>query len=135
MNSIVHACLDRGSYTLSAGTLEPAIVLRRLLDALRVIDADSHRAFVASSTYVAIPTDALHDELHRWWGSDAAIQLVENLILRIDLSMAPYRFVCGMVDLDHFVLEPLQDTRARHATSRLPPNISALRARVRPEER
>ena len=134
MNPIVQACLERGSYTLSAGTLEPAIVLQRLLDALRVLDSDAHRAFVADPTYIAIPTAALHDELDRWWGSDAAIQLVENLISCLDRSVAPHRLVCAFVGVDHFVLEPL-DPSAQHVASGPPPSISALRARVRHGDR
>ena len=67
MNPIVQACLERGSYTLSAGTLEPAIVLQRLLDALRVLDSDAHRAFVA-------------DPLHRQFAGDLSLHRTAQLV-------------------------------------------------------
>ena len=134
MNPIVHACRERGAFTLSAGTLEPAIVLERLLAALQVLDPDGHRAFVSDPRYVAIPTVALHDELHRWWGSDVALQLVERLILAIDHCMARHGFVCGLLGTDHFVLEPLASAPAPGAGPGPPPRISALRARVRRED-
>jgi hypothetical protein len=132
MNRIVRECLERGSYVLSTGSLEPAVVLQRLLDALRVVDPDSHQAFQAAGAYAAIPLEALRDELHRWWGSDEALKLVENLIVGIDLSMAPHGFGITLAANDRFLLEPLDGAPAPGGTaSGPPPSVSALRARVR----
>jgi hypothetical protein len=151
LNSIVRACLASGAYTLSSGTMEPAVVLRRLLDALLIVDPDAHRKLTTEgSSYSVVPNAALHDELHRWWGSEEALLLVESIIGAIDNATARHGFICSFQGSDHFLLErvdnplPLGSAGAtipppttHHpppTTHHPPPSISVLRARVRPNE-
>ena len=63
-NRILRECRENGSYTLSAGTMDPAIVLRRLLEALVTLDSETHRRLTGpGSPYSAIPAHAIRDEL------------------------------------------------------------------------
>ena len=135
-NRIIDGCRQRGSYTLSDGTMEPAVVLKRLLDALLVLDPVAHGRLLADDSSHAIPLPALYDELHRWWRTDAALQLVEHVVRAIDSAASPYGFIFGVVGETRLVLERMDPTSvgssAGLGTTDPPPSVSALRARMRP---
>jgi len=91
---ITDACKTNGHYTLSTGTLDPSVVLTRLLDALAHLDPGSHEVITApDGQYACIPREALEDELSEWWNTDAAQALLERIIAAINAA-APPGYVC-----------------------------------------
>jgi hypothetical protein len=135
---IVDACKTNGFYTLSAGTLDPAVVLTRLLDALALLDPRSHEVITASDgQYACIPGAALRDELSAWWNTDAAQSLLERIIAAINAA-APEGYVCSYRAGDCLVLAPIDAEPPEPgaptvipASGGLAPNVSVVRARVR----
>ena len=128
-----------GAYTLSLGTFEPAIVLRRLLHAWRLLDPAAYAGSPLGATAVAaVPAAALTDPEHPWWGSEAATTIVEEVVGAIGRAVAPHGLCVNVSEPDRIELV-LLDTD--HSESTLPdrsssppssPAVSALRQRVRP---
>lgn len=139
-NRIIRACRRDGRYPVSAGTMEPAVVLSRMLDALEVLDPEAHQTLTKPGSPIsAVPLAASRDERHPWWNSLTAIALVESVILAIDRAGAPHNCALDFLGSDRFEIVLVSPTITENSngvvdTSRPPPSISALRARVRREE-
>lgn len=149
-NRIAHVCSTTGAYTISAGSLDPQVVLPRLLLTLRDLDPGAHaRVTSPDGAYPAVPDSALNDSQDPWWSTDAAVEALAALIEAINTA-APPGFACIFESRDHLALLPLFDRpgaptgacrpsldpplpRPPLTSSRAsPPSVSGLRARVDP---
>jgi hypothetical protein len=145
VNRVIRACREEGSYTLSAGTMDPAVVLERLLDALALLDSAAHSRFMEpGGRYSAIPLPALDDEQDSWWESDSSIGFIETVIGVINVATAPHGLACSFADADRFELvcvEPDDESNKTRTSdlgsgsSRPPSSVTALRAHVRSHRR
>ena len=135
---IIDACNTNGFYTLSAGTLDPLVVLTRLLDNLALLDPQSHEVITAADgQYACIPRTALEDAQNEWWNTDAAQVLLERIIAAINAA-APEGYVCTYRAGDCLVLAKVDmlppasgAPSVDPSAGVLAPNVSAVRARVR----
>jgi hypothetical protein len=140
---ITDACNTNGFYTLSAGTLDPSVVLTRLLDALALLDPQSHEVITAAAgQYACIPRAALEDALSDWWNTDDAQALLERIIAAINAA-APPGYVCvyragDCLELARIDTAPpgagapsAAPSSAEPPSVVLAPKVSAVRARVR----
>lgn len=135
-NFVLHACRVAGCYTISAGTSSPAVVLGRLLDALAILDPETHGVITEpGGEYACVPVEALHDEANAWWGTEAADGLLKLLFASVNAA-APEGFACLCADGDRIDLARIDpECSPEESRSHPPAQISALRARVRPPQR
>jgi hypothetical protein len=138
INHIARACQEDGSYTISAGTMNPAVVFARLLDTLAILAPAMHGELTApGGAYVSIPRYALAHELSPWWDSEEAAGVIKEVIGAIN-DAAPNGFACQLTKGERWVLTRIDDSsehdgsNAESSDSEPPPHVSALRARVRP---
>jgi len=132
---ITQACLSTGAYTISVGTMNPTVVLARLLDALVVLSPEAHRLLTApGAAYSAIPPEVMRDSANAWWETDAANWVIQGLVSAINAA-APKGFCCVYSEgdrLELFYCGPSPGSRREAAP---PPSVrrrySAIRARVR----
>lgn len=132
---ITVACLTAGSFTLSAGTMDPAIVLERLLVALSVLSLAAHRRLVApDGPFARAPEAALRDGASSWWGTEEASVFLQTVIGAIN-DAAPLGYACSYSDGDCIELVRLDadgtDQREFDVNVSVPPKLSAVRERVR----
>jgi hypothetical protein len=128
MDPITQACMDAGAYTLSVGSMNPAIVLGRLLEALSVLDPCAHRALVApGGAYACIPPAMLCDALNPWWESDEATRSMDLIVAALNAS-APVGFCCVFSEGDR--LELARYDEPRRARELAPPPASTRRSTV-----
>ena len=132
IDRITLACIGAGAYTLSVGTMNPAIVLPRLLDALAALNPHAYRELVApGGPYASIPTGMLADAMNPWWETTGAQGIVQLLVEALNAS-APAGFCCVYSDGDRLELarhEPAKPPRepARPAPAR---RVSTIRRRT-----
>lgn len=92
--TIAHVCRVVGSYTLSAGSTDPSVVLPRLLDALAALAPAAHTRLTGPSGMVSrVPAAALADGLHEWWSSEGGSDLLAEFMVALTLA-APSGFTC-----------------------------------------
>jgi hypothetical protein len=131
---ITVTCLAAGKFTLSAGTMEPAIVIERLLVALSVLSLSAYRRLLAPDGPLAkAPTTALRDGSSSWWCSHEATLFMQAVIGAIN-DAAPAGYVCSYSEFDRIELVRL-DTEVvygRQFSVRVSsiPAVSAVRARA-----
>jgi hypothetical protein len=130
---ITIACLAAGSFTLSSGTMQPAIVLERLLIALSVLGPSAHRRLLAPDGLLAsVPASALRDESSSWWDTHDAGLLLQSVIGAINAA-APAGYACCWAELDRIELARIdaQETDRHPFVAALsnPPPVSAVQAR------
>lgn len=135
---ITQACLGTGAYTISVGTMNPTIVLARLLDALAVLDPRAHREHTApGAAYSSIPADILRDPVNPWWETDAGDRVIQGIISAINAA-APKGFCCVFSEGDRLELFYCGPTPGSRRDAAPPPSVrrrfSAIRARVRTHE-
>jgi hypothetical protein len=137
INHIARACQEDGSYTISAGTMNPA-VFARLLDTLAILAPAMHEKFTApGGAYVSIPWYALAHELSPWWDSEEAAGVIKEVIGAVN-DAAPNGFACQLTKGERWVLTRTDGSAERDganaeaSSSEPPPHVSAIRARVRP---
>jgi hypothetical protein len=132
LDRITQACQEAGSYTLSVGTMRPAVVVKRLLTALAALDPNAHgRITGPEGEYGKLPPDAFYDE-SGWWDTEQANAFVLCLIAAINAA-APKGFACSWSHDDRLELVPIDPPPTegvRPAASGPPPHVSALRMRV-----
>jgi hypothetical protein len=133
INRITQACLGAGAYTISVGTMNPAIVLPRLLDALAVLSPSAHRELVApGGAFASIPAEMLCDAANPWWTTATALAVVDRILGALNAA-APAGFCCVYSEGDRFELVRIEDPTARHAPAPTPSftrRSSAIRCRV-----
>lgn len=113
IDRITLACIGAGAYTLSVGTMNPAIVLPRLLDALAALNPHAYRELIApGGPYASIPSGMLVDAMNPWWETSAGHEIVQILVGALNAS-APAGFCCVYSDGDRFEL-------ARHEPAKPP---------------
>jgi hypothetical protein len=132
---ITVACITAGSFTLSAGTMDPAIVLERLLVALSVLDLAAYRRLLLpDGPFARAPEEALRDGVSSWWGTDEASRFLLSVIGAIN-DAAPVGYACSYGQGDCIELVQLDADGAEHApfdvSISVPPKVSAVRERVR----
>jgi hypothetical protein len=88
-NYINAACDSVGYCILTENTTDPAVVLKRLLTALRVLSPEAHAD--ADAAALSIPSEALADEGHAWWSSAAADAVMHTIGLALN-AHAPKGF-------------------------------------------
>lgn len=92
--TIAHVCRVFGSYTLSAGSTDPSVVLPRLLDALASLAPATHAWLTAPSGVVSrVPPAAFDDGSHEWWSTESGSDLLAELMVALTLA-APSGFTC-----------------------------------------
>lgn len=131
---ITVTCLAAGSFTLSAGTMDPAIVLERLLVALSVLDLSAYRRLLApEGPFARAPATALRDGASTWWGTHDAGTFLQAVIGAIN-DAAPAGYACSCDELDRIELVRLDthrlDCRQFGAGVSISPAVSAVRARA-----
>jgi hypothetical protein len=136
INHIARACQEDGSYTISAGTMNPALVFARLLEALSILDLAKHAQLTAlGGAYGSIPWYAIASESSAWWDTKEATGVISEVIGAINAA-APDGYACQLGAGDRWELA-LVDSPAVHEAetaesfSEPPPHVSALRMRVR----
>ena len=131
---ITQACLSTGAYTISVGTMNPSIVLARMLDALCALDARLHRELTApGADYAAVPSEVLRDGSNPWWETPAADRLIQGLLNAINAA-APKGFCCVYSEgdrLELFYCGPSPGRREGAPPPSVRRRFSAIRARVR----
>lgn len=132
---ITSTCLAAGSFTLSAGTMDPAIVLERLLVALSVLDLSAYRWLVApDGPFATAPEGALRDGASSWWGTREADMFLQAVIGAIN-DAAPAGYACCCDELDRIELVRVDaresDWRQFAAAMSSAPAVSAVRERAR----
>lgn len=132
---ITVTCLAAGSFTLSAGTLEPAIVLERLLVALSVLSLSEYRRLLAPDGPLACaPRGALRDGSSSWWDTHDAGRFLQAVFGAINAA-APAGYACSWVEHDRIELRRVDpwalDWRQHGAAVSVPPAVSVVRERVR----
>jgi hypothetical protein len=134
---ITQACLSTGAYTISVGTMNPTVVLARMLDALSVLDPRVHRELTApGADYAAVPADSLRDGSSGWWESEAADRLIQGLLNAINAA-APKGFCCVYSEgdrLELFYCGPSPGRREGAPPPSVRRRFSAIRPRVRATE-
>jgi hypothetical protein len=134
VDRVTHACSVAGSYTLSAGTTDPALVLQRMMDALSALAPELHCKLTgAGGIYTLIPPEALTDGLSAWWETSDAETLLLSVTTALNQS-APKGFVCVWSEGDRFELVRIEANGQPAAEARpptAPPHSSAVRPRVR----
>lgn len=133
INRITQACIGAGAYTLSVGTMNPAIVLPRLLDALAVLSPSAHRDLVApGGAYASIPTEMLCDAASPWWTTATGLEIVDLIVGALNAA-APAGFCCVYSEGDRFELVRQADPSPRREPGRTQPfthRFSTVRCRV-----
>jgi hypothetical protein len=132
---ITVTCRAAGSFTLSAGTLEPAVVLERLLVALSVLSLSEYRRLLAPDGPLAgAPRAALRDGSSSWWDTHDAGMFLQAVFSAINAA-APAGYACSWVECDRIVLGRVDagelDWRQLGARASAPPAVSVVRERVR----
>ena len=135
VDPITVTCLSAGSFTLSAGTLEPAIVLERLLVALSVLSLPEYRRLLAPDGPLAgAPRAALRDGSSSWWDTHDAGMFLRAVFGAINAA-APPGYACSWVERDRIELRRIDtselDWRQLGAGVSAPPAVSVVRERVR----
>lgn len=133
INRITQACIGAGAYTISVGSMNPAIVLPRLLEALAGLNPRAHRDMVApDGPYASIPAEMLRDASNPWWETARATGLVQRMVSALNAA-APAGFCCVYSEGDRLELArhdaPLS---GRDAAPTPPPGrrFSTVRCRV-----
>lgn len=129
INRITQACIGAGAYTLSVGSMNPAIVLGRLLDALSVMNPGAHRALLApGGAFASIPPEMLGDGSNPWWETAEATDVMDVIVAALNAS-APVGFCCVYSDGDRLELARYDEPRRAREPS--PPPASTRRSTVR----
>jgi hypothetical protein len=130
IDRITHACIGAGAYTISVGTMNPAIVLPRLLDALAVLNPRAYRALVApDGVFVSIPPEILHDPSNPWWDTATASRILQIMVGALNAA-APAGFCCVYSDGDRFELARYDEPRRPREPAQ-PPVDTRPSSRVR----
>jgi hypothetical protein len=132
INRITQACIGAGAYTISVGSMNPAVVLGRLLDALAVLDPGAHRALVEpGGAYASIPPEMLRDALNPWWETPAAADIMDVIVAALNAS-APVGFCCVYSEGDRVELARYDDPRRAREPAQPPASTrrSTVRTRV-----
>jgi hypothetical protein len=69
-----------GCYIVSEGTLRPVDLIPKYLDALNELAPEAcQRAQTPACGFQIVPSYALEDKSHEWWGSELAYEALECL--------------------------------------------------------
>jgi hypothetical protein len=95
-NTIREACAAQGSCVISEGTMDPRVVLPRLLAALEQLSPAAHHQLTQpGSGLSAIPAYAMEDEHSDWWDGDDASAVLNALVGALN-EAAPEGFFFGI---------------------------------------
>lgn len=86
-------CAHAGFCLLSDGSVEPAVIIERLLVALIALDPDALDALIhPESALLAVPNEAAADSAHPFWDSAQAQAILEGLYAALNRA-APAGFI------------------------------------------
>lgn len=107
MTTKIHeACAADGRCIISQGTLKPAAVLAKMLDALRELaPAEYQQVTMPGAGFSVIPSYALDDSESDWWNSADADAVLTMLIEALN-EHTPEGFAFQIVDHDTFGFFP-----------------------------
>lgn len=122
---IVWDCRVLGHYIVSQGTMNPAIVLSRLLDTVLELEPAVHGRLTApGGPYCRIPEAALRHEMHPWWSTEDATSVVLELFGAMNRSL-PTGFACVLEANHQLVIRPFDDVASSCAAASMRPEASA----------
>lgn len=88
-DAIRAACEHAGHCVITEGTLQPGLVLGRLLQALAALESSAALPLIARVQ--AIPAAAREDHDHPYWDTDEPAQLLADVTIALD-AVAPEGF-------------------------------------------